>query len=125
MLMIPIHQIYTPFCSWADAKVYKRRALGPCGHAIADPVFFAGNLAVELVGFDLLLLDLHIAPRLESGKTLIEPARTAAIQPHRIARQILQKPPVMADDDQGRAQARQFVFQLCDGGQTEMVCRNA
>ena len=56
-------------------------ALAPCGHAIAHPVFFTLDGLAELVLFQFFLFQHLVAPFLEMGKTAIETARLATIQP--------------------------------------------
>ena len=51
-------------------------ALAPRGHAVAQPVLFAHDLAAELVLLALLFLEHRVAPRLEMRKALVEPARS-------------------------------------------------
>ena len=96
-------------------------ALAPPAHAIAHPVFFHRDLAVELVAFDLFLLEHRVAPVFEMRETLFESPRLAAIQPHRRARQVFEKAPVMADEHQRAALRLQFALQPLDGGKIEMV----
>ena len=67
----------TPFLLQAGHAAHV--ALAPRGHAVAHPVELAGDLAVELVALDLLLLERRVAPRFERGEALLETARAAAI----------------------------------------------
>ena len=84
------------------------RAAAPAGpgcacagrYAIAHPVFLGAILRSQLVALDLFLFQHLVAPVLEGGEALLQPARLAAVQPHRGAREIFQKAPVMADQHQ-------------------------
>ncbi len=58
---------------------------------------------------------------LEGRKTLFQPVGLAAVQPHRDARQIFQKAPVMADQDQCAPARFQFAFQPFDGAHIQMI----
>ena len=62
-------------------------ARAPCGDAVAQPVLLHRDLAPELVLFAFLLFEDRVAPRLETGKTLVERAGDAAIEPHGRPRQ--------------------------------------
>ncbi len=99
-------------------------ALAPRGDAIAQPMFLRGDLAVELVP--------RRAPPARAARrarlrTRAKPRSRRRVVPRSsqtvAARQVLQEAPVMADDDQRRAQALQFAFQPFDGRQIEMVGR--
>ena len=61
-------------------------ALAPRADAIADPVLFHRDLAVELVTLDLLLREHLVAPGLEEREAALQSARHAAVEPHRRAR---------------------------------------
>ncbi len=86
-------------------------ALAPRGDAVAQPVLLGDDLAVELVLVALFLGQHLVAPGLEGGKAALDAARLPAVEPDRGARQVGEKPPVVADHDQrgappGRARAR-------------------
>src|SRR5579872_1601709 len=98
-------------------------AFAPRGDAIAQPVLFPRDSALELVRLFLLFFEHAVAPGFEVAKAAIEIARDATIEPYGPAREILQKTPVMADEHQRRAQERQFAFEPFDGGQIEMIGR--
>ena len=80
-------------------------ALAPRGDAVAQPVLLVDDLAVELVLVALLLGEQFVAPGLEAGKAALDAARLAAIEPDGGARQVGEKAPVVADDDQRAAAA--------------------
>ena len=84
-------------------------------------MLFGGDLSGQLMLLLFLLLEEIIAPRLKSGKSLIDPPRLAPVDPHRRPRQIRKEPPVVADQHQRRAQGFQFPFQPFDHRQVEMV----
>ena len=96
-------------------------ALAAAGDAVAQPVFFHDDLAVELVLVALFLGQHLVAPGLERAETLVDLLDLAAIEPGGGARQIGHEAAVMADDDQRRAAAGEFAFQPFDGGEIEMV----
>jgi hypothetical protein len=98
-------------------------ALAPCGDALVQPFGLRRDLAVQLVPGAFLLLQHLVAPGLERGEAPVQRARRALRQPDRAAGQLFQKAPVVADDDQRRAQPRQRVFQPFDGRQIQMVGR--
>jgi len=66
-------------------------------------VLLGGDLAVELVLVPLLLLEEGVAPRLEAGEALVDPARLAAVEPDRGPGQRREEAPVVADESEGRA----------------------
>ena len=66
-------------------------------------MLFVDDAPVELVALDFLFLELGVAPRLEGGEALIEPARAAAIEPDGRAGQVGEQPLVVADQREGRA----------------------
>ena len=96
-------------------------ALAPSADAVAHPMFFIGDLPVELVAVALLLLQHLIAPGLELAKALVEAPRRAPVDPDGGVGEVLQEASIMADDDEGRAERRQLLFQPFDGGQIKMV----
>ena len=61
------------------------------------------DLAVELVLLAFFFGEDFVAPRLEFRKADLQPPRAAAVEPYGDARQIFQKAPVMADEDERRA----------------------
>ena len=84
-------------------------------------MFFAHNLAIELVAVALFFLKHGIAPGFKSRKTLFQPLRFPAIKPQRGARKIFEKASIMADQDQCRFDAFQLGFKPLDGRKVEMV----
>ncbi len=96
-------------------------AFAPPAHAITYPILFHRDSAVELVTFDLFLGQHLVAPRFEIAEAAFKPPRSPAVEPHRDARQIFQKPPVVTDQDQRAAQSRQFLFEPFDRRKIEMV----
>ena len=81
------------------------------------------DLAIELVLGDLLLGQLLVAPGLERAEAQLDAARSAAVEPHRRARQVFQEAAVVADQHQRRALGGKRAFEPFDGGQIEMVGR--
>ena len=75
-------------------------ALAAAGDAVAQPVLFVDDLAVELVLVAFFLGQHLVAPGLERAKAAIDLPDLAAIEPGGGARQIGQEAAVMADDDQ-------------------------
>src|SRR3546814_8015019 len=55
-------------------------ALAPARHAMAHPVEFGDDLAVELVALGLFLLQQRVAPVLEGGKALRSEEHTSELQ---------------------------------------------
>src|SRR6201999_4211212 len=98
-------------------------ALAASGDAVAQPVLFIDDLAIELVLVALFLREYLVAPGLEGGEAAIDLADLAAVEPRGRARQIGQETAVMADQDQRAATAIELVFQPFDGGEIEMVGR--
>ena len=98
-------------------------ALAPRGHAIAQPVLLAGDLPAELVKRHLLLFQHLVPPGLEMREAAIQPPGLAAVQPDDAARELFQKPPVMADQHDAGGKGFQLRFQPFDGRQVEMVGR--
>ena len=80
-------------------------ALAPRGDAVAHPVLLGDDLAVELVLLALLFRQQRVAPCLEMGEAALDAARVAAVEPDGLARQVGEKAPVVADDDQRGAAA--------------------
>ena len=60
-------------------------ALAPRGDAVAQPMLFGDNLAVELVLVALLLGQHFVAPGFEGAKAALDAARLATVEPHRAA----------------------------------------
>ena len=98
-------------------------ALAPAGDAVAQPMFFVDDLAVELVLLALFLGQHLVAPGFERGKAAIDLPDLATIEPGGGARQVGQEAAVMADEDQRAAAAVELAFQPFDGGEIEMVGR--
>ena len=61
-------------------------ALAPPGHAIAEPMLFRDDLAVELVLVALFFFEHLVTPALEIRETAFDPAGLAAIEPNGAAR---------------------------------------
>ena len=98
-------------------------ALAPRGDAVAQPVLLAGDLAVELVAFELLLRQHLVAPGLEGREAALHAPRAAAIEPDDGAREPLQEAAVVADEDERRGHRLKLALQPFDGRQVEMVGR--
>jgi hypothetical protein len=98
-------------------------ALAAGGDAVAQPVELHGDLAVELVALALLLLQDFVAPGLEGGEALIEPACDAAVEPDGGARQAFEETAVVADEHERRAHGLELALQPFDGWQVEVVGR--
>ena len=98
-------------------------ALATPADAVAHPMLFIDDLAVELVAVALFFLNDLVAPGFELAKPAIKSLGAAAVEPDGGARKVLQEAPVMADQHKRRTQRRQFAFQPFDGGQVEMVGR--
>ena len=98
-------------------------ALAPRGDAVAQPVLLGDDLAVELVLLALLLRQHLVAPGLEGGEAALDAARLPAVEPDGAARQVGEKPPVVADHDQRGAARQQLALEPFDGGEIEMVGR--
>ena len=96
-------------------------ALAPRRNAVAQPMFFGDDLAIELVLIALLLRQHLVAPRFERGEAALDPPRLSAIQPYGAARQSGEESPVVADHQQRRAAAVELALEPFDGGQIEMV----
>ena len=98
-------------------------ALAPAGDAVAHPVLFGDDLAVELVLLALFFGQQHVAPFLEMGKAALDAPRRAAVEPDRRARQRREEAPVVADDHQRGAPRVELALQPFDGGEVEMIGR--
>ena len=98
-------------------------ALASAGDAVAHPVFLGDDFAIELVLIAFLLRQHRIAPFFEMGKSTIEAARLAAVEPDRAAREHRKKAPVVADDHQRGASGIEIALQPFDRGQVEMIGR--
>src|SRR4029079_2406438 len=92
-------------------------ALAPAGGAVAQPVFFVDDLAVELVLVALFFRQYLVAPGFECRESAVDLPDLAAVEPRRRTRQIGQEAAVVADDDERAFSARQFAFQPFDGRQ--------
>ena len=86
-------------------------------------MLFLDDSAAEFVLFELFFGENFVAPCLELRKSDLQPPRAAAIEPHGGVGEVLQETPVMADDDQSRAQSFQLRFEPSDGGEIEMIGR--
>ena len=97
--------------------------LAPARDAVTQPMLLGDDLAVGLVPLAFLLLQLAVPPRLEVLEAAIEMTGAAAIEPDGLAGEVLQETAVMADQDEGRAQASELFLEPDDGRQIEMVGR--
>ena len=98
-------------------------ACAPRGHAVAQPILLHRDLAAELVLFAGFLFEDRVAPRLEGGKTLVQHARDAAVEPYRASREPFEQPAVMADQHNAATHPGQLPLQPLDTGQVEMIGR--
>ena len=75
------------FCALAPQLCQPREpaliALAPTADAIANPIEFHRNFAIELMSLEFLLLQQTVAPRLELREALIETPRLSAVEPDR------------------------------------------
>src|SRR5262249_37808557 len=94
-------------------------ALAAPGDAVAQPMLFIDDLAVELMLVAFFLRQHLVAPGLEGGKAAIDLADLATVEPRGRTRQVGQEAAVVADQDQRAAPAIEFVFQPFDGGEIE------
>src|SRR5438270_2648949 len=94
-------------------------ALAAAGDAVAQPMLFIDDSAVELVLVALFLGQHLVAPGFERGKTAVDLLDRAAIEPRGRAREVGKEAPVMADDDQRAAAAFEFTLQPFDGREIE------
>ena len=84
-------------------------------------MLFGFDFAVELVLIEFFLGENFVAPGLEFAEAPIQPLGLATVKPHRRARQVLQETPVMTDEHECAAAARQFAFQPFNRRQIEVV----
>ena len=98
-------------------------ALAPARNAVAQPVLFIDDFAVELVLLAFFFGEHLVAPGLECGKAAIDLPDLAAIEPGGRARQVGQEAAVVADQHQRAAASCELAFQPFDGRQIEMVGR--
>ena len=70
-----------------------------------------------------LLLQHRVAPGLERLEALVEDPGDAAVEPDRGARDALEQPAVVADQDDTGAHPGQLALQPLDTGQVKMVGR--
>ena len=98
-------------------------ALAAAGDAVAQPVFFVDDLAVELVLVAFFFRQHLVAPGLERREAAVDLPDLAAIEPGGRARQVGEEAAVVADDDERAFPALQFAFQPFDGRQIKMVGR--
>src|ERR1700689_1499080 len=96
-------------------------ALATAGHAVAQPVLFIHDFAVELVLVALFFRQYFVAPGLEGDEAAIDLLDLATIEPGSRARQVRKEAAVMADNDERAAAAVELAFQPLDGGEIEMV----
>ena len=96
-------------------------ALAPGGHAVAQPMFLAHDLAAELVLLALLFFEDRVAPFLEMRKTLVQTPRLAAVEPDRRPADPFEEAAVVRDDDKSGRRPAELVFQPFDHRQIEMV----
>src|ERR1700728_1848490 len=69
-------------------------ALASAGDAVTHPVFLGNDSAIELVLIAFLLRQHRIAPFFEMGKSTLQAARLAAVEPDRAARQRREEAPI-------------------------------
>ena len=74
-------------------------ALAAACYATMHPLIFADDLTVELVAFDLFLVEDLVAPGFKVSKALGQFARAAAVDPQRLFREGFQEAAVVADED--------------------------
>ena len=86
-------------------------------------MLLVGDLALELVLLEFLLLEQGVAPGLELAEPLAERAGDSAVDPHGGAREVRQEAPVMADQDERGARRFQLRLEPFDRRQVEMVGR--
>ena len=98
-------------------------ALAPRRDALDRPAALGLDQPVELVAGEVLVLEDLVAPFLERGEALVEPAHVAAVDPQDAVGQRAQERPVVADDHDRRARLGEVLFQPGDGGDVEMVGR--
>ena len=98
-------------------------ALAPGRDAVAQPVLLRRDLAGELVPVALFFLQHLVTPGLEGAEAFLQPPRLAAIEPDRGAGEFLQKTPVVADQDERGAHARELALEPFDRRQVEVVGR--
>src|SRR5438132_329352 len=84
---------------------------------------YLSEVGAELVLFARLLLQHRVAPGLERLEALIEDPGDAAVEPDRGARDALEQPAVVTDQDDTGANSGQLALQPLDTGQVEMVGR--
>ena len=98
-------------------------AFAPRGDAVAHPMLFGDDLAVELVLIALLFGEHRITPLFEMRKAALDAPGQPAIEPDHAARQRRQETAVVADDDQRRAPSVEIALEPLDRGQVEMIGR--
>ena len=81
------------------------------------------DLAGQLLLVPFLLFEEVVTPRLEPGKTLLDAAGLATVDPDGAPGEVGEKAPVVADQHQRRTQRFELVFQPFDGRQVEVVGR--
>src|SRR3546814_15896254 len=64
-----------------------------------------------------LLLAQRLGPVVEGGERLVEPLQAAAVEPQRRVAEVGEEGAVVADHQQGAAEALQLALQPVDGGQ--------
>src|SRR5258707_1121116 len=89
----------------------------PCGDAIAQPILLHRDLAAELVLLARLLLQHRVAPGLERLETLVKDPGDAAVEPDCGARDALEQPAVVADQDDTGAHPAQLAFRRPSTGE--------
>jgi hypothetical protein len=70
---------------------------------------------------DLFFLQKLVSPSLEMGKATVEFAARSPVEPDGPCAELLEKAAVVADEDERRSEAEQFLFQPFDGWQVQMV----
>ena len=72
-------------------------AFSPCRDAFVQPYGLSLDLALQFVAFAVAALDKTVAPRFEFGEAALDAVGRAVEQPHRGARQVFEKAPIVAD----------------------------
>ena len=84
-------------------------------------MFLGGDLAVQLVAVCFFLFEEFVPPPFETFEPTVQVADLSPVQPQSFSGKPLQKPPVMADQDQSGSQVAKFFLQPLDGGQVQVI----
>ena len=96
-------------------------AFAPCGDAFVQPLGFFGDFFVEMFLGDDFLFDHLVLPFFKAAETFVVAAQGSAVEPEGGARNVGEKTPVVADDDDGAAVTADDFFQFFDGRHVEVV----